>query len=416
MSGRTKRDWGAMPAEILAGVFKLTGDNPLRYAGVCKGWRRALDEPVFRHKLSLVHPRPTTPPIVQKRLLSLATFVCARPPVTRRLEVRLTDETAKKYVLAALAPVLTHLKSTLQELELEPMAASDAYILSPAVQLCRELRRLHLDARESLDVRHLRSLDTVELYLSTDTAHRVLLPDSVRSFTVGTSGYVPEQVMRDIVGGLSQLTRLDTLRLDMMDGEVDFRCSALPASLHTLELVGDFRVMLDEGARIGPHLRAFCLQYCRVSAPELAAFLEGCPSLRGLELARMTWQGNPVTCDLRRAPLSVVALLGAPKVHVPATVRKASLGAQDLAAFLEQPTAVSVEELVLDLDRLLSLRDVWPASLQLPRLRSVGFLASSLQAAAQLGQRCPRADVRSLTYVGRLELSTVQDLRDRRLL
>lgn len=407
---RTKRDWASVPFDIISKVLELTGDAAARYAGVCTSWRRAADEPAFRRTLRLACLKPDSLD-TRSKVLSFATFVCARPPVTQSLQVLLADDKDAKYVRTALAPVLVHLAHTLRALELDPLAPSDAFTMSPAATLCKQLQSLRVDVRESLDVRHLHGLVSVDLLVSSNLASRVLLPHSLRSCAVKTDSCVSEQAMRGMVDQMRHLSRLTELRLDVMAGEADFQCSVLPASVRLLELIGDFRVILDDGVRLGPELEAFCLHYCATDGRRLVDFLEQrCTSLRGLELARMHWEGDAVTGDLTHLPLSVVALLGAPKILLPASVLKAGLGHKDLKPFLEQPVVLVVEELVLDLGGVPCLRNVWPASLELPRLRSVEFQSTCAWVASQLGQRCPRADLRILDFIGKFELATTRAL------
>lgn len=401
-----KCTWASLPSELVAMVLELTGDVPMRYAGVCKTWRSMMDEPAFRRKISLDYTHTSAD---CTKVLDFATFVCARPPATESLALRMEDDEDARSIRTALAPALVHLAPTLRVLELDRQAVSEAFTMSPAARLCTQLQRLRVDVCHSLDLRPLRSLTSVELSLAKTTC--VLLPDTISTCVLGASVCVPEQTISGFVQNLRSLSRLTELHLDVMDGRVDFRCSVLPESMRVLQLVGEFRVILDDGVRFGPNLKAFCLDYCSVDRPALIKFLERCTSLRGLELARLTWEGDEATGDLTHLNLSVVSLLGAPEILLPASVRKAYLGRRDLKTFLRQPASAAVQELALDLDYVDCLSDAWPASLQLPRLTAVWFMCTCMQDAAKLGQRCPSATLHSLSYIDKLYLSTVPDLR-----
>lgn len=132
--------WAGMPRDVLRQVLRLTGDNPLRYAGVCKGWSWVLDDEVHRRDIAFRYGRaPGLLCSLQQSARSLARFVCKRPPATEALDIHVSFSlglTDYGIIIAALTPVLAHLAPTLRTVVIDPNMP-DLFTATPLTGGCR---------------------------------------------------------------------------------------------------------------------------------------------------------------------------------------------------------------------------------------------------------------------------------------
>lgn len=122
--GAGEMGWAGVPRDVLLQILRLTGDNPLRYAGVCKGWAWVLDEEEHRRDVAFrCVPSPGGLWTLQQAARSLARFVCKRPAATEGLDIHIALSLGLAdygMIVAALTPVLAHLAPTLRTVVIDP--------------------------------------------------------------------------------------------------------------------------------------------------------------------------------------------------------------------------------------------------------------------------------------------------------
>lgn len=403
-------NWAELPPDALRAVLAMTRENPLRHAGVCKGWAWVLDDESFRAYLAFTYT-PGRHCTLQEAARSFATFVCRREPVTRSLVVWLRTDVLCQAVAAAntaLAAALTHLAPNLASLTVEPSCVADVFTGTPCADLCARLVRLHTHVNAPVFMGHLRELRTVDICLSGDATTSVTLPHGLETCRVRVHKSAPPHVVDGIVAQVSCMRALDTLAVETQNScAVDLR--RVPPSVRVLTLAAPscaevpcIRVV-GSGVEL-PRLEVLGMCSCEFPAGLLSALLRAAP-LRALQLCDYTLAGelhHRHHLDVSHKPLVALTLLsnrsGARvRCVLPHGIVKATLGINDLEDALCDPAfCSSVQSLALDLwgvDAEL-LEALWPKDVRLPRLQRVAATGCrSTAVAAKLGQRCAHAEV-----------------------
>lgn len=395
--------WASLPRDILSRVLRQTGRHPAAYAGVCRGWAAcALDDADHRRELALVVPWSHA---LHGALHAFAAFVCTRPPVTRRLDVRLCVCYTQDAVIAAaaLGAVLVHLAPSLEALTLEPGDAAWPVTCTPFLDVCTRLASLRCAIRQPVDLRRVGGLRAVDLRLTDPACAAIELPPTLTSCRLGVGATAPSAVLDAAIERLPTLTRLRDLAL-CGDHAFVLRVGGLAPSLRTLLVhAGKSAAVLFDADL--PELRVLGLARCSVGTAPLSRFLLAARRLRALQLNYMVMDPAP-RLDLRALPLEVVHLVSSVltvplRCTLPRGVRVLAMGLSDLGGVLRQADVrATVRHLKLDVEHgpAAVLASAWPADRPLPALERVDVAACGDTAlAATLGQRCgPRVEMRFL--------------------
>lgn len=399
------RDWAGLPCDVLGSILRRTGENPLRFAGVCKGWRWVLDDPAFRRNVIFdytdVHAHS-----LYDALRSFSTFMCSRPAATLQLDVMIdvcdSAAAAACMACACLGAVLLHLAPTLQDLAVQPSSVSDALVGSHFTDACPRLEYLRAHVTNTLDLGRVGSLRRVELKLVGPHAE-VALPPQIESCRCEVLDDTPSYTMAYLVAQLQRMPDLHTL-----DISSEFECpldvAKLSPSLKTLvvrtSVLSDIRLA---GARC-TGLEVLSLHKSRLAAADLGDLLVACRGLKAFAVTDYFFHDvvHPFV-DLRHLPLKAVALVtnmyaSRLKCLLPRGVRVLTLGPEDLGDAVQQRRVQeTVETLRLsDMKYLASsvLEHEWPAGVGFQRLTTLQISGcDSVRAAALLGQRCPHARI-----------------------
>lgn len=403
-------DWANLPGDVLRTVVEAAAAadddaSPLKFAGVCKGWRWLLDDPHLRHALTF-RCTATHRPRLLAALRSFALFVCSRAPATRELvvDVRLpAGHPLAPYVAAALAPALTHLAGELEGLALRHVTAAHALACSPFLDVCGRLQYLRCTVADDLDLSGVGSLRVADLTMDGPSARGLRLPDDLASLRVRVLGGADPAVLDALLAELRFMHQMTTFKL-WTEHTCQVDVAALPATLTTLAIGGPVYLDLDipelPAAAVMPALEVLSLTCCRLSAARLARFVRGCTRLRGLGLVDYLVDDLPgQVVDARHLPLRAVALVTSRasclmEVLLPAAgLRALSAGHEDLYALRQPGVCDGLRVLKLPHAELMDL-----AALDALPLGTVGRVHVSSWnmspvLAARLGQRCARAEL-----------------------
>lgn len=398
-------DWASLPCDVLGSILRRTGENPLRFAGVCKGWRWVLDDVAFRRSVIFdytgVHVHS-----LYDALRSFSAFMCTRPAATVQLDVLIDvcDDapSAACMACACLGAVLLHLAPTLQELAVQPSSVSDALVGSHFTDACPRLEYLRAHVTNTLDLGRVSSLRRVELKF-TGAHAEVALPPQIQSCRCEVLDGTPSFVLAYLVAQLQRMPDLHTLDISS-EYECPLDVAKLSPSLKTLvvrtPVLSDIRLA---GARC-TGLEVLSLHKSRLAAADLIDLLVACQGLKAFACTDYFFHDvvHPFV-DLRHLPLKAVALVtnmyaSRLRCLLPGGVRVLTLGPEDLGDAVQQPRVqASVETLRLsDMKYMAStvLEHEWPAGISFQRLASLQIgSCDSVRMAALLGQRCPAARI-----------------------
>lgn len=392
-------DWANLPRDTLASILASTGDNPVKFAGVCKGWSWVLDDPQFRRSIRFIHA-PTTHASLHRAMCSFTRFLCSRPPVTTELYVDpdLEGPESKPLAIVAVGAVLLHLAPVLRELTLQPPCLSAALTGSHATDAFARLDRLLTFVDHALDLGRLARLCVVDLGFRGAHAD-VELPRGLEEARFRVYPSAPRAVLDKVLGLLRGMDRLRVLSLHT-DLECTLGLEVLPGTLVSLDLHATTLMDVTVGDAMILDLEVLSLHMCRVPATDLADFVQQCRRLKALSLVN-NWYDDfafPVL-NLRHLPLQAVAVVTDPyqprlRCEFPRGIRSLALGHDDMEHSLQQPMLTDTVETLTLLAQENTAPDVfqylWPECVRLPCLTELRVeRCESVQLAAMLGQRCP---------------------------
>lgn len=398
------RDWASLPCDVLGGILRRTGENPLRFAGVCKGWRWVLDDATFRRSVIFdytdVHVHS-----LYDALRSFSAFMCSRPAATVQLDVMIDvseSSAAACMACACLGAVLMHLAPTLQELAVQQSSVSDALVGSHFTDACPRLEYLRAHVTNTLDLGRVSSLRRVELKFTGQQAE-VALPPQLQSCRCEVDDDTPSFVLAYLVAQLQRMPDLHTLDISS-EHECPLDVAKLSPSLRTLvvrtSVLSEIRLA---GAQC-TGLEVLSLHKSRLAAADLADLLVACRGLKAFACTDYFFHDmvHPFV-DLRHLPLKAVALVtnmyaSRLKCLLPRGVRVLTLGPDDLGDAVQQRRVQeSVETLRLSDMRFMAstvLEHEWPAGMGFKQLTNLQIGdCDSMRTAALLGQRCPYARI-----------------------
>ena len=409
-------DWAQLPQDALRNILDKTQENPLRFAGVCKGWAWLLDEEPARH--ITVHPMTKCPRTLQECLRSFSVYVCRRKPVTENLDIFIPGAMQPADIASATAPMaaaLVHLAPCLRSIVLEPVAMADALVNSPFTDVCTSLEHVSAHVNGAIELARISRLMVVDLSFVGPLVGSVELPSSLVVCRLRVHESAHRSVVDRLIATLPRMHNLHGLSF-MSAHHCTIDVSRLAPTLSSLVVVGSAFLNLTFGNADLPGLRVLGVRRCKFDGADAAGFLSRCLRVVAFQWVD-NWSDDWVRLDLRHLPLKVVHVLSdryrlVPACTYPPGIRKAALGGEDLHGALLQPAfRASLECLMVDLHHMDAdvFPFVWPGNYDLPALKFVVAGGDfTHQVAALLGQRCPHA-ASTLTVRRQLVLDIEED-------
>ena len=390
--------WDLLPRDILRRITDYTCENPIKFAGVCTGWRWLLDDPDSRRTIAFAY-KPQFTMSVYDATRSFALFVCRRPPITTDLHVHIGS--AKFGAGSALGAALVHLCPSLKTLRLEPRLLASTFCTSPFVDMCFGLESVCAHINGSLDMAHMTRLRDVNLTFDGSRIGNVVLPNSLQSARFQVLQSATAHLLNCLLGCVSAMADLGVLTI-YTEVEYNVDAARFPCGLHRLVLFGTRRTHIFWDGAWLPDLVVLGLEKCQFETTGLSALLAQSRNIRALQLedyAVPNVLDDPMPCmDVRHLPLVVLNVMSnryQPRISflLPKGIVKVVMGSDDMLDMLHQPTLQeSVEVLVVALHHVdAAMFDLaWPRSIAMPRVRHVTAIGCScVGVGALLGQRCP---------------------------
>jgi hypothetical protein len=396
--------WDSLPRDLLLKVALMTGENPVRLAGVCKNWRWLMDDPASRKDVCL-HFRNGIHASAAEVFHSFSAFICTREPVTESVNLKLCSlgtpsNTHLISATASTAAVLVHLAPVLKDVVLDGYL-STALQSSPFMYMAKSARYLACNFNADVHLAHMSTLRYLDISLTDSAVGAITLPDGLRMLRLHADLSVHPCVLASAWKRAKALPDLMVLSVSTFD-QAGFSLAGLPTTLTTLKLMNNSACnfhTVDARDAFLPRLRILALHRCRFSVAAVGDMLLHTTALNALQLSDYVIGDHmPLELDASHLPLRVAVLYSDPfrirmRCIFPPGMRLASVGWVDISDILWHARVASTLE-VLRVDMYGAnqgnLHHAWPESvLCLPNLRLLhAYNVRDVQLAGLLGQRC----------------------------